>query len=136
MLTDPEANLLNLGTLATPKIPVPDAARGSRAILTGCAVSPSGEVLLTYGVGSTGDVPRSSDRAVWLNADRSVRIAIRRPVGYALWWLPDGTGVVMSRYPQWERQGEYFILDRNGDLWDLDTGGARILDVLPREALP
>jgi len=105
-------------------------------VVTGCAAAPTGEVLVTYT--SRALWPRGSLAARWFAADLSVVRDIAAPLPAAERWLPDGSGVLMrvrgQRDP--DTPDRYFILDRNGDLWDLDTGGAEILDVLPREALP
>jgi hypothetical protein len=134
MLNDPDAFQLDLRTLT--KRPLPPLTLGEEVVVTGCAAAPSGEVLVTYA--SRALFWQHSLAARWFGPDLSVVRDIAAPLPAAERWLPDGSGVLMrvrgQRDP--DTPDRYFILDRNGDLWDLDTGGAEILDVLPREALP
>ena len=52
-----------------------------------------------------------------------------------MWWLPGTEGVLTAGRRPGPDGGPYFVLDRNGDLWNFDVAG-EIVDVLPRDALP
>ncbi|MCC6238260.1 MAG: PD40 domain-containing protein [Dehalococcoidia bacterium] len=96
------------------------------AVVGACAWSPNGEIAVTYG-GSSGDT-----RLVLFNQQFDVRRSISTP-GIVVAWIPDGSGVVVRGITgqRSDRREPFYLVDRDGEPWDLAIDADEVLAVLP-----